>query len=591
MTTPPTTPGPDLAQEERRQQRLEELSAAMMRALSAQKDIRYRGHRLEWNGQPYPLRPPHLHPEQGKDDLGSFRGTADAIALRLRHNNPDIHRQWLPAQPVARLVFELLEQLRVESLVEPYHPGSKHNLHHRFTAWSNQFQASGQTENHIGLLLFTLAQMSWVQLGGGPLDEATEMQIESTRMFLLREIGPPFGLLRRNCQDQAAFAEQAQRIALCLHGMIDELSAEMLKNDERKADELADNTKKAFGLLLEPEGDGEDGLAQSQSQLELRLRQAAERLEYRIYSEQFDKQWPAEKRVRPELLRSLRESLDKRIREQGLNLNLLTKKLRHLLARPRLSGWRFGEEDGRLDGRRLPTLVTSTADRRVFKQEQIEPHGDAVVTFLIDNSGSMRAHIESIAMLVDTLARALERVGAKVEILGFTTGHWNGGKPLRQWQRSGRPANPGRLNERCHVVYKTADTSWRRARPAIAALLKGDLFREGLDGEALQWAEQRLLERNEQDRLLVVISDGCPMDTATHQTNEEDILDLHLRQVANRLERSGQLALCALGVGLDLSSYYRHSQLLDLNKSLDNRVFDEVLTLMSKALGGRQTKK
>ncbi|PSJ41381.1 cobalamin biosynthesis protein CobT [Zobellella endophytica] len=582
MTTTSNSPQ-DPAAAARRQQRLEELCAALIRAQSAQAELRYRGHRLEWRGRPYPLRAPHLHPEPGLDDLGSFRGVADAIALRLRHNDPGLHRRRRPAPPVARLVFELLEQLRVESLVEAHHPGSRRNLHHRFSAWSNQFLASGQTETHVGLLLFTLAQMSWVQLGGGPLEETTEMLIESTRMFLLRDIGPAFGLLRRHRHDQAAFAEPARHIAFCLHELVDGLGQRLAA--EGKAEALSEDTKRAFGLLLEPEGDGDEGPATAAGPSGSRPDRPA--ANYRVYDDRFDQEWPARRRVRPELLVSLRDTLDRRIRAQGLNLNLLTKKLHRLLARPRLDGWRFGEEDGRLDGRRLPALVTSAADRRVFKQEQPAPHTEAVVSFLIDNSGSMRPHMESIVMLVDTLARALERVGARVEILGFTTGHWNGGQPLRQWQRSGRPANPGRLNERCHLVYKEAERPWRRARKDIAALLKGDLFREGLDGEALQWAEQRLLALPARDRLLLVISDGCPMDTATRQANGQDILDLHLRQVTGRLEQEGLIRLCALGVGLDLSDYYRHSRLLDLARAPDNRVFDEILALMAAAMAGK----
>ncbi|OXY83695.1 cobaltochelatase CobT-related protein [Oceanimonas doudoroffii] len=571
----------DAAAEARRQQRLEELCAALIRAQSAESEVRYRGHRLEWRGKAYPLRAPHLQLDSQQDDWGSCRGVADAIALRLRHHDGDLHRHWLPAPPVARLVFELLEQLRVESLVPAHQPGSRRNLHHRFSAWSNRFLASGQTESHLGLLLFSLSMMSWVQLGGGPIDEGTEHLIESTRMFLLREIGQPFGRIRRHREEQAAFAEQAQAIALTVSELVDDLQQQLADGEQDK--EALEQVGKSFGLLLDLNGDGDEGGGEAGGAV---ARFSDGEAAYRVFTNHFDKEWQADKKVRPELLERLREQLDLRIREQGLNLNGLTKKLRRLLARPQNDGWRFGEEEGQLDGRRLSTLVTSHADRRVFKQPRDEWHANATVTILVDNSGSMRTHMGHIAMLIDLLVRALERTGARTEVLGFTTGHWNGGKPLKEWQRRGRPANPGRLNERCHLVYKGADTSWRRARRSLAALLKGDMFREGLDGEALLWAEQRLLAEDTDERLLLVISDGCPMDTATRQYNNQDILDSHLIAVADRLEREQRIRLCALGVGLDLSRYYRHNQLLDLEHSPDNRIFDEILALLGRTLRG-----
>lgn len=571
----------DPAAAARRQQRLEELCAALIRAQSAQTAVRYRGHRLEWQGKACPLRAPHLQLDAQQDDWGSCRGVADAIALRLRHHDPELHRSLLPESPVARLVFELLEQLRVESLVPAHHPGSRRNLHYRFSVWSNRFLASGQTESHLGLLLFTLSMMSWVQLGGGPIDEGTEMLIESTRMFLLREIGQPFGRMRRHRDDQAAFGEQARAIALTVNGLIDDLQQQLADDEQSK--EALEEISQRFGLLLDVDGDGEEGVSVAGTGSP---RNSDAEAGYRIFTSQYDKEWRADKKVRPELLIRLRHQLDERIREQGLNVNGLTKKLRRLLARPENDGWRFGEEEGLLDGRRLATLVTSQADHRVFKQPRNEWRANAAVTILVDNSGSMRNHMEHIAMLTDLLVRGLERTGARTEVLGFTTGHWNGGKPLKDWQRRGRPANPGRLNERCHLIYKNADTSWRRARASLAALLKGDMFREGLDGEALLWAEQRLLAEQVNERILLVISDGCPMDTATRQSNEQDILDSHLMAVAGRIDADPRIRLCALGVGLDLSRYYRHSQLLDLEQDPDNRTFDEILALLARSIRG-----
>ncbi|WP_218190509.1 hypothetical protein [Pseudomonas sp. VI4.1] len=251
------------------------------------------------------------------------------------------------------------------------------------------------------------------------------------------------------------------------------------------------------------------------------------------------------------------------------------------MAAPRRDGWAFAQTDGQIDAGRLSRLIISPEQREIFRHELERPHSDCLVSLLIDNSGSMRNHIESVALLADAFSRALELAGARSEILGFTTGQWNGGRPLKRWRALGQPADPGRLNELSHLVYKDAETSWRRARPTIAALLKSDLFREGIDGEALLWARQRLLQRDARRRILIIISDGCPMDSATHQTNRQDILDLHLKQVTRQIEQEGSIELYALGVGLDLSPYYRRSLELDLSRSLDNAVFDEILRLLN----------
>jgi cobaltochelatase CobT len=193
----------------------------------------------------------------------------------------------------------------------------------------------------------------------------------------------------------------------------------------------------------------------------------------------------------------------------------------------------------------------------------------------------MKQHVESVAMLVDVFARALEQAGVASEVLGFTTGAWNGGRALRDWQRAGRPAHPGRLNEVCQMVFKDADTPWRRARPDIAALLKSDLFREGVDGEAVDWACARLESRSEGRRLLIVISDGSPMDSATHLANDAHYLDQHLREVVARHEQGGAVEIYGVGVGLDLSLYYRRSRVIDPSATLCHEVFSEIVAMIS----------
>lgn len=568
---------------EKRQQQLEELCAATLRALSGEQRVRYRGGRLEVQERHYPVRAPHLHPNPEYDESHAWRGVSDSLALRLKHSDQALVRQVHPPQPIACLVFELLEQLRVESLVADCHPGVRRNLLRRFEQWSQQFLDAGQAEGHIGLLLFTLAQMSWILLCGGRAGEQTEMLIEAPRLSLLGHFGAAFGLLRRCRHDQLAFTEHALLIAAKAHELIEQLDAELLGNDERKVSEVVEKTRLAFALILDLDQEGE-GENSSSATAHGNPRGSNDSFSYQVFSRDHDCERDATSLVRSDLLRELRQRLDRRLAGQGLNLPRLAKRLGTLLAAPRRDGWAFAQTDGQIDAGRLSRLIISPEQREIFRHEQERPHCDCLVTLLIDNSGSMRNHIESITLLTDAFCRALELAGARSEILGFTTGQWNGGRPLKRWRALGQPANPGRLNELSHVVYKDAETSWRRARPSIAALLKSDLFRESIDGEALLWAHQRLLQRDARRRLLIVICDGCPMDSATHQTNQQDILDLHLKQVTRQIEQQGNVELYALGVGLDLSTYYRRSLELDLSRSLDNAVFDEILRLLS----GRQ---
>ena len=301
---------------------------------------------------------------------------------------------------------------------------------------------------------------------------------------------------------------------------------------------------------------------------------------YRIFDTQYDREVVAGSLVRPALLRELRERLDERVREQGVNIARLSRQLAALFAQPQRDGWSFGEEEGYIDGRRLAQLISSPAERRLFRQERFWPTPHTLVSLLVDCSGSMKEHIESVAMLIDVFGRALQQAGVGTEVLGFTTSAWNGGRVQRDWLAEGRPPHPGRLNELTYMVYKDAQTSWRRARPSIAAMLKPDLFREGVDGEAVDWACARLTGHDETRRVLIVISDGCPMDTATNLANDQFYLDNHLKDVVARREQQGEVEIYGLGVGLDLSPYYSRCLALDLSQGLSNKVFAEIVELL-----------
>ena len=560
----------------RLQQRIEELCAASIRALAGERDLHFRGHRLHRNGRALPLFAAHLHPDLAHDDFASFRGAADGLALRLLHSDATLHDALAPTAATERSVFDLLEQYRAESLVPASLPGVRANLRRRHDAWSLAFHHAGHTEGAVGLLLYTVAQVCRARVTGDPVCEATEDLLEATRAGLAPMIGSALAGLRRERLDQRAYAEHALAIARVVGGL---LAASGAKVDTGAVADRDDAARRVFGFLVEPEGPlGERfGVA-----VEGRARGVVEEaLPYRVFTGRYDREDAARTLVRPAVLAESRQRLDRLVAAQGVQRTRLVQDLRALFAIPTRDGWDDGLEEGLVDGRRLARLIASPAERRLFRQERIEPMADAVVTFLIDCSGSMKAHAEAIAVLVDVFARALDDVGVACEILGFSTAAWNGGRARRDWLRAGSPPRPGRLNERAHIVFKSGDVRWRHARAGIAALLESNLYREGIDGEAVDWACNRLDARDERTKVLLVISDGSPMDSATALANEPGLLDRHLQETVARHDRAGRVQIFGVGVGLDLSAFYRHSHVLDLEGAIGNAMFREVLTLMS----------
>ena len=562
----------------RRQQRVEELCAGAIRALSGQADLHFRGRRLHRGRQRLPLFAPHLHPAIESDDFGSFRGAADGLALRLSLSDAALHTSLCPADPVERLVFELLEQMRVESLAPQALAGVAHNLRHRFEQWSLAFHRSRLTDSARGILLYTVAQVCRARVTGEPVLEETEDLMEATRAALAPAMGSDLAGLRRQRHDQAAYAVHALGIAQLVGEMLRSADAE--ESERHHAADAEDSERAAFSLVMELEARVEEGVAAAVSG-HSRVFEAAQQ-QYRVYRGAYDVEVPATALARTELLQEHRVQLDRLVAASGLNGARLARELKAILAEPALDGWDSAMEEGRIDGRRLAQLIASPTERRLFRSEHIEPQADCVLAFLVDCSGSMKQHIEPLATLLDVFARALEQAGVASEVLGFSTGAWNGGRARRDWLRAGQPPWPGRLNERSHRVFKDADTRWRRARLGMAALLKTDLFREGIDGEAVDWAVGRLEARPEARKLLVVVSDGCPMDGATNLANDAFYLDNHLKQVLQRHERAGQIEICALGVGLDLSPFYSRCQALDLGAPLSHALLRDILQLLAR---------
>lgn len=516
---------------------------------------------------------PHLHPSFDRADVASFRGAGDGMALRLLHTDPALHRSLCPEDTPSRLIFDTLEQFRVESLAAGAWDGVRANLAHRFSRWSQEFVASGLTETVHGMLLFTVIQMCRARITAEPIPETTQDLIESTRFGLASVLGEQLPQLRRTRHSQSDFAVHALAIADVIGRRLEQ-AADADESDDTRRDRAA-----TFSLIFDFEPDENDAFATAASGHSRALGDGGDG--YRVFTRAYDETRQITSLARPELLRDFRRRLDVGIENNRLNVRKLGRQLKTLLSEPARDGWEGGRDEGYIDGRRLAQLVTSPTERRLFRAERTEPRNDTTVTFLIDCSGSMKKFSQPVAVLVDVFARALELADARCEILGFTTTAWNGGRARRDWLRSGRPDDPGRLNEVRQLVFKDAETTWRRARPAIAGLLKDDLFKEGVDGEAVDWACSRMRDHGPGRSLLFVISDGSPLDGATALANDEFYLDHHLQVVVERHEDERAVEVYGLGVGLDLSPYYNRCRTLDLTHGTNSDVLADVLSMIA----------
>jgi len=564
------------------QQKLEHWCAESVRALIGHTDVHFRGHHLFVDNKPFILQAPYLQLDFATHDNAKLRGVADCIALRLRHSNTVEHQTRMPDSIVEKIVYEQLEQLRCESLTEDELPGMRTNIRARFLFWANQAAASQLVENSVGLLLYTINIVCWSRLHSQTIPEQLEDLIEATRWGFAEEIKQHLHLFTKCRDDQDAFAVHALAIAKEVSNMVDMSQAR--DGEESQFISTVRNLSNSENISIQWLDLDSSGLEQNYSvSRSEEISQTNASSGYQIYNNAYDKVVKIGKKIRVAELAKLRAQLDKRIRKQSVNTHRVARYLKQQVSSPDRAGWEFGLEEGYLDSARLAKLITSPNDRRLFKHEQIKAASDCIVTVLVDNSGSMNHHNDVVAALVDTLAKALELAEIKTEILGFTTNEWNGGRVLNEWSKAGKPENPGRLTSTCHNIYKAAETPWRRSRSAIAAMLKTDMFREGIDGEALQWAAERIEIRPEKNKIIIMVSDGSPMDTATHAANSERYLDQHLSYIANSIECRPDIQLCALGVGLDLSAYYRESMSISLNDELGTPDFMLIADLLARA--------
>ena len=536
----------------------------------------------------------HLPTPTGNVDgpaLTKLRGVGDSLALRLRHHDQAIHRRHMPAGAEARAVYEAVEQVRCESLGARRLPGAADNISALVDERCKARGYASLSERNEAMLPDAIGLLLRERLTGRASPASARGLIDLWRAEIEKKAGRQLAQLGQTPADQAAFADAVTEMLRALD-LIDEdsdsLDSENDDSDDENADNQADEGEEgddsgaaddsqmagqSGDMEMDDDGDGDPGDEQmlgsdgeeepagpSQWNEPWQANDPDSKVRYRPFTTEFDEVIAAEDLCDPDELSRLRHQLDQQLANlQGVVSRLANRLQRRLMAKQTRS-WDFDLEEGILDAGRLTRVIIDPMHPLSFKQERDTKFRDTVVTLLIDNSGSMRGRPITVAATCgDILARTLERCGVKVEILGFTTRSWKGGSSREKWVNAEKPLNPGRLNDLRHIVYKAADMPWRRARKNLGLMLREGLLKENIDGEALMWAHNRLLARPEQRRILMVISDGAPVDDATLSANPGNYLERHLRDAIDWIETHSEIEITAIGIGHDVTRYYRRA--------------------------------
>src|SRR6201996_8023331 len=522
------------------------------------------------------------------------RGHADSIALRLACHDPAGHRKLVPGGQQARAVFDAVEQARVEAIGSRRMGGVAKNLTAMLDDRFHRGKFDEVSDRADAPIEDALAMMVRDRLTGEAPPVAARKLVDLWRPLIEERAGRDLDRLERVLDDQRRFGDVVHDLLDCLdmgedrssdsdeeegeegeeQNQKDETgedgeasdsaeSDKMSSEAEASADELPDSSSEAVDApAAEMADDAEMGDSETAAEPWRPRNQRNEPRgpDYRPFTTKFDETIGAEDLCEPEELDRLRGYLDKQLSSLQGVVARLANRLQRLLLAQQNRAWEFDLEEGLLDPSRLPRIVVEPMHPLSFKREKDTDFRDTVVTLLLDNSGSMRGRpITVAATCADILARTLERCGVKVEILGFTTRAWKGGQSREAWLAANKPGNPGRLNDLRHLVYKSADAPWRRARKNLGLMMREGLLKENIDGEALDWAHKRLLGRPEQRKILMMISDGAPVDDSTLSVNPGNYLERHLRHIIEEIETRSPVELIAIGIGHDVTRYYRRA--------------------------------
>lgn len=549
------------------------------------------------------------------DQVAEARGFADGFALRLKHHDVALHTRGAPGEAVARAVFDAVEGARVEALGSRGFAGIADNLATALDVRLRSDPITRARTREEAPLSTALALLVREQLTGQAIPDAARAGVDLVRPWV--EGRADLGALALAIDDQRAFQALAMKLLEQLElvegdqlpdeadegGAEDEGTEEAGDQNEDDAEQQGgegqaeteargeqteSDTQEGEGeteagdtlddLDGEPGDDGEEGMQPVRPNRPFADLNA--QFDYKVWSTQFDEVVGATELCDPDELVRLRSHLDQQLVHLQSAVSKLANRLQRRLMAQQNRAWDFDQEEGLLDAARLARVVVSPGLSLSYKVERDTDFRDTVVTLLIDNSGSMRGRPISIAAIsADILARTLERCGVKTEILGFTTRAWKGGQSRETWLTAGRPPQPGRLNDIRHIVYKQADEPWRRARANLGLMMREGLLKENIDGEALLWAHARLIARPEDRRILMVISDGAPVDDSTLSVNSGSYLERHLRQVIAFIENRSPVELVAIGIGHDVTRYYQRAVTIMDAEQLGGAIIEQLAGL------------
>ncbi|RZJ05519.1 MAG: cobaltochelatase subunit CobT [Brevundimonas sp.] len=542
---------------------------------------------------------PHPPRDPGGPESAALRGQADRLALRLANHDEALHARLRPADSRAAEVFEAVEQARVEAVGSTALAGVRANMNAALLTRLEKRGALRVGEAERVPVDEAVALLVRERLTGQRAPDGAGVMLDLVRSELESKAGAKIDALAEVADDQTAFAARLKDVLRALDldpgdGRGDDASEDQGdeepdpqdpdaadpeddeeddagggegqsmdgSTDDQTAGEERD--AKPDGAPADPDGDAtEDGPELNEGALPNRQQTGDDGRAidaYRVFTTAFDEVVDAADLCDPSELERLRALLDQQLTVLSSVVARLANKLQRRLMAQQNRSWMFDLEEGMLDTARLTRIITDPTSPLSFKAESESPFRDTVVTLLLDNSGSMRGRpIMVAAVCADILARTLERCGVKVEILGFTTRAWKGGQAREAWITAGKPPQPGRLNDLRHIIYKSADAPWRRAKKNLGLMMREGLLKENIDGEALTWAHDRLLARPEQRQILMVISDGSPVDDSTQSANAALYLDKHLRQVIEQIETRSPVELIAIGIGHDVTRWYRRA--------------------------------